>query len=68
MATYTMLFAIPQDKDDFVAHAPFMKHGVKVVAEIDRRTINVRFRKGTKAEKIFSLADFWNADIIGLTC
>lgn len=68
MATYTMIFAMPEYKEDFVAHAPFMKGGVKVVEEIDRRTINVRFRKGTKAQKIFDLADFWNADIVGLTC
>lgn len=68
MATYTMVFTFKEDKQDFIARAPFMKGGVKVVADIDSRTINVSFRKGTKCKRIFGLADIYNADIVGLTC
>jgi len=66
MATYTMIFCTANDKEDFVVSA---KHSrlFKVVADIDRRTINVSFRKGTKASRIFNLCDIWNADIYGLT-
>lgn len=67
MATYTMVFTFKEDKQDFIARAPFMKGGVKVVADLDPRTINVRFRKGTKCERIFGLAEIFNADIVGLT-
>lgn len=67
MATYTMVFCFKEDKSDFVSRAPYMKGGVKVVSELDSRTINVRFRKGTKCERIFGLAQMYNADIVGLT-
>lgn len=67
MNIYTMIFALPQDKEDFIL---CMKRSrfVKVVLDVDRRSINVRFRKGTKAQRIFDLCDLWNADIWGLTC
>lgn len=63
---YTMIFMTAEDKENFVVSS---KHNRRfsVVNELDRRTINIRFRKGTNAKRIFNLCDIWNADIYGLT-
>ena len=60
---YTMVFFLPQDKEDFITCSKHQRR-FKVIAEIDRRTIRIQFRKGTKAEKMFNLADMWNAEIM----
>lgn len=66
---YTFVFFTAFDCDDFViSSARVDGRNFKVVARLDRRTLNVRFRKGTNANKILGLADVWNADIVGLTC
>lgn len=59
---FTMVFFLPQDKEDFIARSKNQKL-YKVVRDVDRRSIFIQFRKGTKAERILSLADFWNAQI-----
>lgn len=60
---YTMVFSFPQDKEDFITCSKHSKR-FKVIADIDRRTIRIQFRKGTKAERMFNLADLWNAEIL----
>lgn len=64
---YIFVFCTAQDSEDFEVSTKGQKR-FKVVSRIDRRTLSVRFRKGTKAERLFNLADVWNADIVGLTC
>ena len=64
--TYTMIFMTAQDKEDFVISSKGNRR-FTVVAELDFRTINIKFRKGTTAQRIFNLCDIWNADIYGLT-
>ena len=59
---YTMVFFLPQDKEDFITCSKHQKR-FKVVRDVDRRTILIQFRKGTKAERMFNLADLWNAEI-----
>ena len=61
--TYTMIFALPQDKEDFILSLKGQRR-YKIVADIDRRTILIQFRKGTKAERMFAIADIWGADIL----
>lgn len=60
---YTMVFFLSQDKEDFINHCKGQRR-LKVVNDVDRRTIEIQFRKGTKAERIFNLADMWNAEIM----
>lgn len=60
---YTMVFSFSQDKEDFITCSKHQRR-FKVIADIDRRTIRIQFRKGTKAERMFSLADLWNAEIL----
>lgn len=60
---YTMVFNLPQDKEDFITCSKHQRR-FKVIADIDRRTIRIQFRKGTKAERMFNLADLWNAEIL----
>ena len=60
---YTMIFSFSQDKEDFITRSKGSRR-FKVIADVDRRTIWIQFRKGTKAERIFNLADFWNAKIL----
>lgn len=60
---YTMVFFQAQDKEEFIARFEKDRH-LKVVADIDKRTIQIRFRKGTSAKWILDLAALWNADII----
>lgn len=60
---YTMIFFLPQDKEDFISRSKGQRR-FKIVSDVDRRTIWIQFRKGTKAEWILSLADFWNAQIL----
>ncbi len=62
MNIYTMIFATSFDRDDFVATSQRIKL-VKLVRLVDNRTIDVVFRKGTKASRILSLCDLWNAEI-----
>lgn len=66
---YTFIFFTAFDCDDFVTTSARVDgRNFKVVARLDRRTLNVRFRKGTKASKVFGLANVWNADVVGLSC
>lgn len=60
---YTMIFFLSQDKEDFISRSKGQRR-FKIVSDVDRRTIWIQFRKGTKAEWILSLADFWNAQIL----
>ena len=60
---YTMVFFLSQDKEDFMNRFKGQRW-LKVVRELDKRSIQIQFRKGTKAEKMFHLADMWNAEII----
>ena len=60
---YTMVFFLPQDKEDFVTCSKSQRR-FKIVSDVDRRTIRIQFRKGTKAERMFNLADMWNAEIM----
>ena len=60
---YTMVFFLSQDKEDFMNRFKGQRW-LKVVNDVDRRTIEIQFRKGTKAERMFNLADMWNAEII----
>lgn len=60
---YTMIFSFSQDKEDFITCSKHQRR-FKVIADIDRRTIRIQFRKGTKAERMFNLADLWNAEIL----
>lgn len=60
---YTMVFSFSQDKEDFITCSKHQRR-FKVIADIDRRTIRIQFRKGTKAERMFNLADLWNAEIL----
>ena len=60
---YTMVFFLPQDKEDFITCSKGQRR-FKIVTDVDRRTIRIQFRKGTKAERMFSLADMWNAEIM----
>lgn len=60
---YTMVFFLPQDKEDFITCFKGQRW-LKVVNDVDRRTIEIQFRKGTKAERMFNLADLWNAEIM----
>ena len=60
---YTMVFFLPQDKEDFITCSKGQRR-FKVVTDVDKRTIQIQFRKGTKAEKMFNLADMWNAEIM----
>ena len=55
-----------QDREDFEISTKGQKR-FKVAGRIDCRTLSIRFRKGTKCDRIFGLADIWNADIVGLT-
>lgn len=58
-----MVFSFSQDKEDFITCSKHQRR-FKVIADIDRRTIRIQFRKGTKAERMFNLADLWNAEIL----
>lgn len=60
---YTMVFFIPQDKEEFIARSRGNRR-FKVVADIDKRTIQIQFRSGTSAKRMLDLAAIWNADII----
>lgn len=60
---YTMVFSFSQDKEDFITCSKHQRR-FKVIADVDRRTIRIQFRKGTKAERMFNLADLWNAEIL----
>ena len=60
---YTMVFFLSQDKEDFMNRCKGQRW-LKVVKELDKRSIQIQFRKGTKAERMFNLADMWNAEII----
>ena len=60
---YTMVFSFSQDKEDFITCSKGQRR-FKVVNDVDRRTIRIQFRKGTKAERMFNLADMWNAEIM----
>ena len=60
---YTMVFFLSQDKEDFMNRCKGQRW-LKVVNDVDRRTIEIQFRKGTKAETMFHLADMWNAEIM----
>ena len=57
-----MVFFLAQDKEDFISRSKGQRR-YRIVADLDRRSIWIQFRKGTKAEWILSLADFWNAQI-----
>ena len=58
-----MVFFLPQDKEDFITCSKGQRR-FKVVSDVDGRTIRIQFRKGTKAERMFNLADMWNAEIM----
>ena len=60
---YTMVFFLSQDKEDFITCSKGQRR-FKVVSDVDGRTIRIQFRKGTKAERMFNLADMWNAEIM----
>lgn len=60
---YTMVFSFSQDKEDFITCSKHQRR-FKVIADVDRRTIRIQFRKGTKAERMFNLADLWDAEIL----
>ena len=60
---YTMVFFLPQDKEDFITCSKGQRR-FKIVSDVDGRTIRIQFRKGTKAERMFNLADMWNAEIM----
>ena len=60
---YTMVFSLHQDKEDFITCSKSQRR-FKIVSDVDRRTIRIQFRKGTKAERMFNLADMWNAEIM----
>lgn len=60
---YTMVFFLSQDKEDFVNCCKGQRR-FKVVSDVDKRAIQIQFRKGTKAEMMLNLADMWNAEII----
>ena len=60
---YTMVFFLSQDKEDFMNRFKGQRW-LKVVKELDKRSIQIQFRKGTKAERMFNLADMWNAEIM----
>lgn len=60
---YTMVFFTPQDKEDFIARFRGYRR-FKVVADIDKRTIQIQFRSGTSAKWMLDLAAIWNADIM----
>ena len=60
---YTMVFFLPQDKEYFITCSKSQRR-FKIVTDVDRRTIRIQFRKGTKAERMFNLADMWNAEIM----
>ena len=60
---YTMVFFLPQDKEDFITCSKSQR-SFKIVSDVDRRTIRIQFRKGTKAERMFNLAAMWNAEIM----
>ena len=60
---YTIVFFLPQDKEDFITCSKSQRR-FKVVSDVDGRTIRIQFRKGTKAERMFNLADMWNAEIM----
>ena len=60
---YTMVFFLPQDKEDFITCSKGQRR-YKIVTDVDKRTIRIQFRKGTKAERMFNLADMWNAEIM----
>lgn len=60
---YTMVFFLSQDKEDFMNRCKGQRW-LKVVKELDKRSIQIQFRKGTKAETMLNLADMWNAEII----
>ncbi len=62
MNIYTMIFATALDKEDFVATSKRIKFA-KVIRIVDDRTIDIVFHKGTKASRILSLCDLWNAEI-----
>ena len=58
---YTMVFFLPQD--NFITCSKGQRR-FKIVTDVDKRTIRIQFRKGTKAERMFNLADMWNAEIM----
>ena len=60
---YTMVFFLSQDKEDFITCSKGQRR-FKIVSDVDGRTIRIQFRKGTKAERMFNLADMWNAEIM----
>ena len=60
---YTMVFFLPQDKEDFLTSSKHQRR-YRIVADLDRRSIWIQFRKGTTADKIFNLANLWNAEIL----
>ena len=60
---YTMVFFSAQYKEEFVARFE-KERRLKIVSDIDKRTIQIRFRKGTSAKWMLDLAALWNADII----
>lgn len=60
---YTMVFFLSQDKEDFMNRCKGQRW-LKVVKELDKRSIQIQFRKGTKAETMLNLADMWNAEIM----
>ena len=60
---YTMVFFRSQDKEEFITRCKGNRR-LKVVADIDKRAIQIQFRSGTSAKWITDLAALWNADII----
>lgn len=58
-----MVFFLPQDKEDFIMRCRGNRR-LKVVADIDKRTIQIKFRSGTSAKWMTDLAAMWNADIM----
>ena len=60
---YTMVFFLPQDKEEFITRSRGNRR-FNVVADIDKRTIQIQFRRGTAAKWMLDLAAMWNADII----
>lgn len=60
---YTMVFFLAQDKEDFIARCKGNRR-FKVIADIDKRSIQIQFRSGTTAKWMLDLAAMWNADIM----
>lgn len=60
---YTMVFFLSQDKEEFITRCKGNRR-FKVVADVDKRTIQIQFRSGTSAKWMTDLASMWNADLV----